>query len=52
LICTLLYKTVKLNTKFIAVEVVLSLGGNQRLDISGGAAMMVTPDIPLRIEQI
>ena len=36
----------------MAVEVVLSSGGNQRLEMRGGAAMMVTPEIPFRIEQM
>ena len=33
------------------VAVVLSSGGNQWLEMRGGAAMMVTPEIPLRIAQ-
>ena len=39
-------------TWLMAVAVVLSSGGNQRLEITGGAAMMVTPDIPFRMEQM
>ena len=39
-------------TRLMAVEVVLSSGGNQRLEMRGGAAMMVTPEIPFRIEQM
>ena len=34
---------------FIEVAVVLSLGGNHLLEIGGRAAMMVTPEIPLKI---
>ena len=33
------------------VAVVLSSGGNQWLEIRGGAAMMVTPEIPFRMAQ-
>ena len=34
------------------VAVVLSSGGNQWLEMRGGAAMMVTPEIPFRIAQM
>lgn len=33
------------------VAVVLSSGGNQWLEMRGGAAMMVTPEIPFRMAQ-
>ena len=34
---------------FIEVAVVLSLGGNHLLEMRGGAAMIVTPEIPLKM---
>ena len=34
------------------VAVVLSSGGNQWLEMRGGAAMIVTPEIPFRIAQM
>ena len=37
---------------FIEVAVVLSLGGNHLLEMSGGAAMIVTPEIPLKMAQM
>ena len=41
-----------LNARLIEVAVVLSLVGNHWLEIKGGAAMMVTPEIPLSIAQM
>ena len=38
-------------TWLMAVAVVLSEGGNQAEDISGGAAIIVTPLIPFRMAQ-
>jgi hypothetical protein len=38
-------------TWFMDVAVVLSPGANHAADIAGGAAMMMTPEMPFRMEQ-